>query len=103
MEYVIKLRDKRVYEAVLVFLRTLGLNASEAHPEAAKTAKGNALSTGVHAEDDAHTLGLAAFDVGFDADEADISNWVVREPNPKYGRCKKGALSKWCFRSRMAS
>lgn len=82
MEYVIKVRDKRVYEAVLVFLRTLGLSATGASAEMPKTSEGK----DVLAVEDAHNLGLAAFEAGFDADEADISGWVVREPNPKYGK-----------------
>jgi len=83
MEYVIKLRDKRIYDAVLGFIRTLGLNASEVHTQ---SSKGSSQSAVAQMHDDAHTLGLAAFDAGFDADEADISDWTVREPNPKYGK-----------------
>lgn len=86
MEYVIKLQDKRIYDAVLGFLRTLGLSASEVHTEAPQTIKGVSQSSVILTQDDAHTLGLAAFDAGFDADETDISDWTVREPNPKYGK-----------------
>jgi hypothetical protein len=53
MEYVIKVQDKRVYEAVLVFLRTLGVNASEAQPEVKKAAKGAARFKGILTEDEA--------------------------------------------------
>ncbi len=86
MEYVIKVRDKRVYEAILVFLRTLGFNASEVHAETAKSIRETSRSAALLAEDDANTLGLAAFDAGFGPDEEDISSWVVKEPNPKYGK-----------------
>jgi len=82
MEYVIRVQDKRVYEAVLVFLRTLGFSATEAPAEVPKTSEGKESL----AVEDAHTLGLSAFEAGYDADEADISSWVVREPNPKYGK-----------------
>jgi hypothetical protein len=53
MEYVIKVQDKRVYEAVLVFLRTLGFNASEAQPEMKNVAKGAARFKGILTEDEA--------------------------------------------------
>lgn len=53
MEYVIKLQDKRVYEAVLIFLRSLGLNASEAQTEVPKAAKGAARFKGILTEEDA--------------------------------------------------
>jgi hypothetical protein len=91
MEYVIKLRDKRVYDAVVLFLRSLGLHTSEGYVQDAKTSKGASESKGLLTEEDAkdldaQSLGLAAFDAGFDADEEDISSWVVKEPNPTYGR-----------------
>ena len=53
MEYVIKLQDRRVYEAVIVFLRSLGFNASEAHTEVPKAAKGAARFKGILTEDEA--------------------------------------------------
>jgi len=53
MEYVIKLQDKRVYEAVIVFLRSLGFNASEAHTEVPKATKGAARFKGILTEDEA--------------------------------------------------
>ncbi len=86
MEYVIRLRDKRVHDAVLVFLRSLGIRVSDMDNATDEPRKAVSEQAALTADEDARTLGLAAFDAGFDADEPDISNWVVKEPNPKYGK-----------------
>jgi hypothetical protein len=86
MEYVIRLRDKRVHDAVMTFLRTLGFTSSEVHTETVFTGKQILQDAAAVSDDDAGTFGLAAFGAGFDEDEPDISDRVVREPNPRYGQ-----------------